>query len=80
MDDATKARIAARIAARKATGMTAEEFNRHEVETARREAQAKAAAIQQQLCDFMNESLQRNGGRTRAYINRQGQATIRFHG
>jgi hypothetical protein len=79
MDDAT-ARIAARIAARKALGMTAEEFNRHEAETARREARARAAAIQQQLCDFMNESLSRNGGRTRAYINRRGEATIRFQG
>jgi hypothetical protein len=79
MDDAT-ARIAARIAARKALGMTAEEFNRHEAETARREAAAKAAAIQQSLCDLVNEGFQRMGSRGECIINRRGEAMIRFRG
>jgi hypothetical protein len=80
MDDATKARIAARIAARKATGMTAEEFNRHEVETACREAADRAAAIEQSLCDFVNDGFRKWGSKTRCTINRSGKATVPFRG
>lgn len=73
------ARIAARIAARKELGMTAEEYNSRERRLAVEKQVARHNEIQRQLCDFINEGFARRGSSTRCRIVR-GKATIPFVG
>jgi len=77
MTDAQIAALKAKIDARKATGLTAAEFNAKQKRDAERAARQQALAIQREIAEIVSEGLERRGSSLVCALNRAGLAEIR---